>query len=433
MISREIWTRIIKDFQEKKLPDLIERELKISLDIPINRVISFIGPRRAGKTFFMFQIMKELMKKKEKERFLYVNFESDLLIGCDVNDMRKMMDIFYEMYPDNKDKKVYLFLDEIQNVDGWEKFVRSVMDQENAQIFITGSSSKLLSKEIATSLRGRTLSYVIYPFSFSEFLKAKEFKMEKFLSSKKKARMLNLLRDYLKGSYPEVVVFGRERDKILSEILDVTIYRDVVERYGVENIKVLKLLLRGTVSSKYFSVHKFSNQLKSMGMRVSKNTVYNYLSYLGDSLVLYTLKKYSKSYKEMEQTKSKIYFVDTGLLIVEGVEDIGRLIENVVFVELIRRGSIPNKDLFYFDTGVGEVDFVIKKGKKIKQLIQVTYSSSMDEVKDREIKSLLKASEQLKCKNLLVITWDYEDEIILERKKIKFLPLWKFLLSKSHI
>ncbi len=430
MIKRETWIRLIKDFQEFQLPKLVKRDVKIEVDIPINRVISIIGARRTGKTFSMFQVIKNLLEKKiEKERILYINFESDMLIGCDVSDLKNIVEIFYEIYPQNKEKKVYLFFDEIQNIPEWEKFVRRIMDSEKVQTFISGSSSKLLSKEIATALRGRTLSYQVYPFSFKEFLEVKGFEIEEHLSSLKKAKLLNLLEKYLIGSYPEVIFLEKEREKILREILDVTIYRDIVERYGVKNTKVLRLLLKSLISSLFFSPHKFYNYLKSLGMKISKNTIYKYLEYFSDSFIVYPLRKYSKSYKEIEQTSPKIYFVDNGLMLIGGNATKGRLMENLVFLELLRRGSIINDSLFYFNFNNSEVDFVLKKGGKITQLTQVCYAIDDYNTKEREIKSLVKASKILKCNNFLIITWDHEGEEMIEKKKIKYIPLWKWLLE----
>lgn len=434
MISREIWVKTIKDFQEFELPELVERDVEVDTDPPIKRVVSVIGPRRTGKTFLMFQIIKKLLEKGvEKNRILYINFERDLLLGIELSDLRNMIEIFYEIYPENKGQKVYLFLDEIQNVPAWEKFVRAIMDGENVQVFVSGSSSKLLSKEISTGLRGRTLPYHVYPFSFKEFLKTKDFKMEKYLSSSQKAKLLNLLEKYTRGSYPEAVLFEREKEKILREILDVTIYRDVVERFKVKNVKVLKLLLKGLASSAYFSVHKFYNYLKSLGIRVSKNTIYNYVDYFSDSLVLYALRKYSKSYKEIEQTIPKIYFVDNGLLVVNGIENSSRFMENVVFLELIKKDFTPdNRNLFYFVSGDKEVDFVLKEGEKITRLIQVCYNVEDFDTKARELNALVAAGKELKCSNMFVITWDYEKVEKYKNKKIKFLPLWKWLLENSY-
>ena len=255
--------------------------------------------------------------------------------------------------------------------------------------------------------------------------------MEKYLSSSQKAKLLNLLEKYLRGSYPEAIFFETEKEKILREILDVTIYRDIVERFNVKNVKVLRLLLKGLASSVYFSVHKFYRYLKSLGMKVSKNTIYTYVEYFSDSLILYLLRKYSRSYKEIEQTIPKVFFVDNGLLVVSGVESPSRFMENAVFLELVRRGHTPDRNnLFYFVSGNREVDFVLKDGGKITQLIQVCYDVEDFETKEREVGALLKAGDELKCDNMVVITWDYEAVEKYGDKKIKFLPMWKWLLGQ---
>ena len=428
MIKRDTWIRIIKDFSEFKLPEMVERDIKIS-ELPIKRAVSIIGPRRAGKTYLMFHEMKVLLEKNtEKSRLLYINLESDLLIGCELSDLRTMFELFYEIYPENKNKKVYLFLDEIQVVSGWEKFVRAVMDTENLQVYVSGSSSKLLSKEIATGLRGRTITYYVYPFSFREYLRAKGFKIETYLSSSQKALLLNLLDKFLNGSYPEAVFFEDDKEKILREIMDVTIYRDVVERFKVKNIKVLKLLLKNLIASTYFSVHGFYKYLKSMGIKVSKNTIYSYVDNFSDAMVLFTLKSYSESYKKKEQTVPKPYFVDNGLLVVNGIESKGRLMENVVFMELVRRDYSTDTSLFYFDSQK-EVDFVLKAGGKIARLIQVCYDIDDFKTKERELSALAKAGDELKCSDMVVITYDFENVEEYKGLEIKFVPIWKWLIG----
>ncbi|KXA99946.1 hypothetical protein AKJ42_02095 [candidate division MSBL1 archaeon SCGC-AAA261C02] len=429
MVDREVWIEQIKDFYETELPEVVKRDIRVPKP-PINRAISIIGPRRAGKTFFMFQLMKELLEENlEKERILYINLESDLLLGCELADLRNMMEIFYEIYPENKDRKTYLFLDEVQNVENWEKFVRTIMDSEDVQVYVSGSSSKLLSKEIATSMRGRTLPYHVYPFNFREFLRAKNFDVGEHLSSSEKAKLLNLLEEFMKGSYPEVILFEREREKILREIIDVTIYRDIVDRFNIRNIKVLKLLLKALISSTYFSVHKFYNYLKSLRMKVSKNTIYRYLDYFSDSLIVYPLRKYSKSYKEIEQTIPKIYLADNGLLVHNNIRSSGRLMENAVFTELMRRGYTPNKELFYFSSDRKEVDFVLVEKGAVTQLIQVCYRIDDLETRDRELSALVKAGKELGCSDMQMITWDYADIEKYEDQEIKFLPIWKWLLK----
>ncbi len=442
MIERETWIRIIKDFEESDLPRvLIERDVptddhstpslvNLVKDMPIFRAVSIIGPRRIGKTYFMYQIIRSLIDSGiSKSRILYLNLESDLLLGCDVKDLQNMLDIFHELHPETTKTKIYLFLDEIQNVPRWERFVRRLIDTRRIQVIISGSSSKILSREIATSLRGRTLTYPLYTFNFNEFLKTKGFEPTPYLSSSKKAQLLNLLARYLETSYPETLFLEREKDRILKEILDVTIYRDIIERHEVRNVKVLRLLLKGMAKSLYFSVNKFYNFLKSMGIKISKNTLYEYIEYFQEAMIIYPLKKFSPSYKNIERTMSKIYFIDNGLLQLFGTDDQGRLLENTVFIELLRRGWRINEQLFYHASTGYEVDFLIKKGNEVVKLIQVSHSMKEEGTKDRETKALAKASKELQCNDLLVITWDQEEILTKDGKKIKLKPLWKWLLN----
>lgn len=384
-----------------------------------------MGPRRAGKTFLMYQIIGGL----ERERTLYVDLESDMLVGCEVRDLRTMLDVFYELYPENAKRQICLFLDEVQNVAGWERFVRALLAEGRARVFVSGSSSKMLSREIATALRGRALSCYVYPFSFREYLRAKQMEPAQYPSTAERARILKSLGDYMGGSYPEVVMFGSERERILHEILEVTVYRDVIERFRIKNVEVLKLMLRALLSSTYFSVHKFYNYLKSSGRRVSKNTLYGYLECLSDSLVLFTLRRYSPSYEDVEQSTPKIYPVDNGLRTLVGAEDRGRAMEQVVFLELLRRGWTPNFNLFYLSTRRGEVDFALKRGGTVSELIQVCYEVGDMETRERELGALVVAGKGLACKRLRVLTWDQEEAVRYSGRTIEFVPLWKWLLG----
>lgn len=357
-----------------------------------------------------------------------MNFEDIRLAGATAQDLNDLLEVYFEIYPDNGTKKVWFFLDEVQVVPDWERFVRTLVDMENMNVFVTGSSSKLMSTEIATSMRGRSLTYDVYPFSFAEVLKADRVEHGKYLSSTQKAKIVRKLEDYVKyGGYPETVVYREEWERILREILDVTIFRDIVERYDVKNIKVLKIFLNAIFNSKEFSIHKFFNFLKSQGTKLSKNTLYNYFEYFVDSFIVFPLRRFSYSYKDVESSIPKIYLVDNGLLSLQGIRDRGRLIENIVFVELKRKGV---RDLFYFrSTSDREVDFVIRDGKTVKELIQVCYDIDNFSTKERETRALLGGSKELNCDNLLIITWDYEAEEDVSGKMIKYVPLWKWLIG----
>jgi len=426
MITKEKWAEVIKEFYSQELPKTFERELKIPLEMPISRAVSIIGPRRAGKTYLMFNLIKKLLKKYPKENIIYVNFEKASLLPLDSKDLVLLKDTFFELNPHLKKKDVWFFLDEIQNVDNWELFIRTCLD-EGIKVFISGSSSKLLSKEIATSMRGRTLTYTLLPFSFKEYILSKNVKIQKFLSSSEKAEIINLFNKYFgEGGYPETIIYPEQSEKILSNIFETALYKDVIEREKIRNTKVILQLIKALISSKEFSVNKFYNYLKSLNVKVGKNALYNYVTYLEEAFVIFMLRKFDLSYKKAEQSLPKVYFIDNGILTNNKIDDKGRLLENLVFLELIRR----EKDVSYFQTSQNEeVDFLIKKGKKVNQLIQVCYDFSNFMTKDRETKSLLKASEEFKCNNLLILTNSQEEEIKLKGKKIIIKPVWKWLLE----
>jgi len=427
MINKEKWIELIKDFHEKEIPSLIPREIDIPLKIPINRAITIIGPRRAGKTYVIYQLISELLKTIEKKQILYINLEKSGLGFLSDIDLNLMLESFYELYPNNKKKEIYLFLDEIQNVSSWEKFARTCLD-ENIKVYLSGSSSKMLSKEIATSMRGRTLVYQIFPFSFREFLKAKNIANTKNLSSSEKSEILNLFREYfVYGGYPEAIIFSQEKEKILSEILEVTIYKDVIERAKIRNIKALKILINSLIEANEFSINKFYNYLKTIGIKAGKNVLYQYIEYLNDAFFAFMLRKFSYSYKKTEATIPKPYIIDNGFFFIKNIDKKSKLMENLVNIELLRRG----KTVAYYSDASGEIDFVEKEKEKITSLIQVSYEISDFNTKDREIKPLVRLSDYFKCKNLIVITWDYEGEETIKGKKIKFIPLWKWLLEKE--
>ena len=428
MISKEKWAEIIRDWRNKELPRTILREIRVNITGNIQRAISIIGPRRVGKTYELFILIKELSEKFGKDKTLYVNFERADLGVVDYNDLVLMLETYYEIYPENKNKRIWLFLDEIQNVKLWEKFVRTCLDNE-IKVVISGSSSKLLSKEIATNMGGRSLSYNLFPFSFKEYLKAKNFESGNYLSSEEKSRIINFFEDYMNfGGYPEAVIYPEEREKIISDIFETAILKDVIERHKIRNISAMRTLIKALLSSKEFSVNKFYNYLKSQGIKIGKNAVYNYLEYLEDAFFVFSLRKFSLSYKKAEQSLPKIYFVDNGLLTINKIDDKGKLLENLVFVELLRR----NLDIAYYqNTAKEEVDFLIKEGKKVKQLIQVCFDIENFNTHGREVKAIVKASEEFKCNNLLILTNSLEKQEVSKGKKIIIKPVWKWLLEKD--
>lgn len=430
MVTKDKWASLIKDFYEMDLPESFEREIEIPLKKPINRSVSIIGPRRAGKTYLMFNLIKKLLNQKvKKEDILYMNFERAGLLPLDSGDLVSLKETFYELNPKLNKKETWFFLDEIQNVSDWEIFVRTCLD-EGINVFISGSSSKMLSKDISTSMRGRTLTYQVFPFSFREYVLFKGIKLKKYFSSSEKSKIINLFKKYLyDGGYPEQIIYNKEKEKILSNIYETTLFKDVIERENIRNIPVIKQLIKALISSKEFSVNKFFNYLKSLNLKVSKNSLYNYVNYLEDAFFVFLLKKFDLSYKKAEQSLPKVYFIDNGILDINGIDDKGRLLENLVFLELARNGI----DISYYQNlNHEEVDFVIKKGKKVEKLIQVCYEFDNFITKERELKILVKASEEFKCNNLFLISMDFEGEESYNGKKIKFIPAWKWCLGNDE-
>ena len=421
------------DVQKKELPKLVERELKTDES---KKIKSIIGPRRAGKTYFMYQKIKELLSSGvRKENIIYLNFEDPRLIEVNFKDIREIIKLHWQLWPSSTKGNLYIFVDEPQNIKNWEIALRALHD-EGFNIFLTGSSSKLLSKEIATSLRGRTLSYLLLPSSFKEFLRMKSFNSDIIRqSSREKSILLSLLSEYLEfGGFPEVVLEGNKENKlkIINEYFDLIVYRDIVERYKIKNIQLIKWLIKSLITSfsKEFSTHKVYLILKSQGIRLSKNTLYSYLSMLEDSFFIFLVQKFSYSVRKKEFSFNKVYLCDNGFAkLTESTADKGKKMENSVFLELMRRKKSLTEIYYWKNTQKEEVDFVIKNANKIEQLIQVCYDIADIDVRKREIRALIKASKELKCKNLLVVTKDYEAEEKIKSKKVKFVPLWKWLLE----
>ncbi len=394
-------------------------------------VIPIIGPRRAGKSFYLYDLILNKIKINDED-FIYINFEDPEMIGAGIKDMLDAVNVHEEFYGKIPE---YIFLDEVQNIENWEKAVSGLYETKNHYLFISGSSSKLLSKEIATSLRGRTLTYSILPLSFKEFLAFNDIKIKPPLSTSDENQIKNNLRKYMEfGGFPDIVFDNQIADRFFKEYLDLVLFRDIIERYNIKNIFIIKFLIKSMLASfsKQSSVNSTFNTLKSQGIKVSKKTLYNYTSYLEDSFFAFFLKKFSYSIKISEASLPKVFINDTGLItsLISGFsENFGRLMENIVFLELKRaQNEAPGLEIYYYKNGI-EVDFLLKEKLEIKRLVQVCYDIEDPDTKEREIKALLKASMELKCSDLLVITWDREGEERIGNKKVVYLPLWKWLLK----
>ena len=395
-----------------------------------------MGMRRTGKTWFCYQKMQELLNSGiEKDRLLYVNFEDDRLIDFSLDDFQTLLDVYFARFPQNKEQLCYFFFDEIQTVKNWERFIRRLIDTENVQITLTGSSSKLLSTEIATSLRGRTLNCEVFPYSFEEYLNAAGIMTEvpEYTTSADRAKLRKGMSDYfLRGGFPEVV-FSSERGRMetLQSYIDTVLFRDVVERYHVSNITLLKSLVHGILNSpsQKFSVNRFYNTMRSKGIRGSKNDLYLYLDYLADAYFFYRVPIHTESQRIRQTNPEKIYSIDTGLMrtsLFNLDKNNGPLLENLVYNHLRRNHFLVE----YVNTSEGyEVDFLVTGYDGQKELIQVSYDLQDENTAQRELRGLISAGNSLNIEHRTIVTWDDEKDL---EHGIKAIPIWKFLIEKTN-
>ncbi|RUM50088.1 MAG: ATPase [Hydrogenothermus sp.] len=430
MKRKDIFKELIVEFQEKKFPPIIERDITIPADT--EKIISVIGVRRSGKTYILFQTIKSLLKTLPIEKIVYINFEDERL-DIKAEELNLLLEAYKELYPEIPLNEVFFFFDEIQNIEGWEKFIRRIYDNYSKNIFITGSNSKLLSTEIATSLRGRSITYKVFPLNFKEFLKFKGFDFkEKYLYSlEKKTLLKNLLNEYMKfGGFPEVVKIENKdlKIKILQEYFDVMIYRDLIERYQIKSPNILKYFAKRLIETvgKPLSINNIHNELKSQGYKVSKDTLYEFFDMLEAIFFVLIAKKFSKSVLKTEFSQKKAYLVDNGFLTAltfSFLENYGKLLENILVKEFVAKGY----EVFYFKEKK-ECDFIVIKDRDAIP-IQVSYTLQDKKTKEREIKGLLEALNYLNKKEGIMLTYEEKDEIKVENKNIRIIPMYEYLLN----
>lgn len=430
---KETFKKIIKEFHENSLPEIKERDYDISES---EEIITIIGLRRVGKTYLMFQKIKELLNTKIGiNRIIFLNFEDERIVGLKTEDLDKLLEAYYELYPENISKSLYLFFDEIHAAPSWSLFLKRLYERKQYKIFVSGSSSKLLSSEIATELRGRTIAKKVYPLSFLEFLRFKDFKYDKNIKfSKSRFALKKFFNEFLiYGGYPAVVRYKDriEKESTLSSYLELIIYKDLVERYKIRNTLLLKNLIKYFVTNmaKTISLNSFYESIKNE-MNASKDAIWEYFSCLEDVGFFFTLSKFSYSMKKQINSAKKIYLADNGFKKVYGFnfsEESGRLLENLVFIELNRRG----KNIYYFSEKK-ECDFIIKSKLKISEAIQVCYQLN-NENKKREIEGLIEAMEEFKLNQGLILTYDQEDKIKIKNKRITVMPIWQWLLQEDRV
>ncbi len=406
------------NFIEKKENIILRENLESGIKaLKYPNILAVLGIRRCGKSVFSFLLAKN-------KKFGYINFDDERLLGIKTKDLDEILKEFYK-FDENIE---FIILDEIQNVKGWELFANRL--RRTKKIILTGSNSNLLSGELATHLTGRHSDIMLFPFSFKEFLKFKKFKENSVYTTKEKALILNFLEEYLEsGGFPEIQKFGKQ---ILSGIYDDILFKDILLRHKIKKIEELRKLSKYLItnSGKEFSYSKTAKMLSVKHV----STISKWTKFLENAFLVFELERFDFKLKKQFVAPKKIYCIDSGLINTIGFkfsEDKGRIMENVIAVELKRRTQKNKQEIFYWKNHQqNEVDFIIKKEKKIQQLIQASYINSKEEIKERETKSLIKASKALNCNNLLVITWNYETKKTIKKQKINFIPLWKWLTKK---
>jgi len=427
LLDWNFWKKDIDIGIERK--EYIEKALKY---MDSNMVICLYGVRRSGKTFLLRQIAKELIKRNiiDSKDILIVNFEDSRFREYNIDLLDQIFNIFLQ---ELKPKNPIIFLDEINKINEWERWVRTIHELKKAKIFVSGSSAKLLKGEISTLLTGRHLDIIVFPFSFEEILYTNKINTnDKLEILNNLNRIKKILEEYLKfGGFPEVVLSKDDeiKKKILLQYFDDIIEKDIIFRYNIREIGKIKALAKFYLSN-ISSLTTFSS-LEDF-LKINKLTIERFSNYMTESFLIFFVKMYHPSLKKQEKAPRKVYSIDTGLSNVVGFrlfETKGKLMENLVAIELKKR----EKEFYYWkEYGKSEgheVDFLIKENNIIKELIQVSYINNIDEIDNREIRSLIKASNLLNCNDLKIITWDLEDKIIKDNKEIKLIPLWKWLLN----
>jgi uncharacterized protein len=424
---KETFKKIISDFHEQGTPPRIIRDIEIPLDS--GKIVALIGVRRCGKTSIFFNMINRLREQIEPDRIVYINLEDDRIFPPDLDTLNEMIEAYYELNPSGREKKIYLFLDEIQNVKNWEKFVRRIYDTLNIGIFITGSSSKLLSAEIATALRGRTISYEIFPFSFSEYLRFRGIEVNMY-SSKSISYISNAFNDYIiNGGFAETInVLPDIRSRILKNYADLIIYKDIIERHGIQNHTLMKHLIKYCFSNMATSasMNKLYNDFKSQGLKLGKDTLFEYFSYLSDAFAIFSVPVFRNSVREEQRNPKKIYAVDNGFQSVFNVslsDNIGRLYENAAFLHLRRK----SEEIYYF-LQKQEVDFYCRTNNE-KIVANISYDISRPKTRKRELDSLMEALNFFGCDKGYILTKDHEETVKSQDKTIEILPLWKWLAT----
>ena len=420
-MNHEILKKVIYD-QHQVIKDSIIVDREIVLEKNVNYVL--VGLRRAGKTTLLYKRVQDLIKSGvEWNQIIYINFDDERLIEFSVKDFEDIMLVAEEL----STKKHYFYFDEIQNIDGWEKFAIRLANQ-GYKVDITGSNAKMLSKEVNAMLGGRYISKEIMPYSFNEFLRANGIEKIGY-SSKEIGKINSLLNQYfINGGFPESLLFANKREYI-SNIYQKVLYNDIIVHNSIRNENGIKLMIKKIAESlkQDLSFSRIHNIITGIGYKISKDIIIDYCGYCKDAFLLFTLENYYSSFLD-KSSNPKYYFMDNGILNLFLDDKKSSLLENIVALKLYRNCK---NNLYYLKGNKTDIDFYISNENTA---IQVAYSLSDKEVYDREVNNLIEFAKNSKKKaNLFIITYDEERIIDIGDNKIRVLPIAKYLLQNNEI
>ena len=424
---------IILDFQEIRLETGVPRRLRI--ETVRGKAAVCIGVRRAGKSTYLFQVIQRLLDSGvPRQNILYLNFFDDRLHSLRQDNLGLIAEAYYSIYPEKKNSEtVYCFFDEIQAAEGWEPFIDRMMRTEKCEVYLTGSSARMLSKEIATQMRGRALSWEMFPFSFREFLDYKGIESEGALSTKKRLLVQKAFDEYWEtGGFPEIAGLPRHlRIKTHQEYFHTILFRDLVERHDVSHPRAVTDLAHRLVdnAASLYSVNSLTGYLKSLGHKVPKSAVSDYLEWFEDAYFLFTVRIFDASAARRDTNPKRIYCVDQAMVtsVSSGIlVNSGHLLENLVFTAL--RRLYP--EIYYHKTRAGrEVDFIVPARGRPRKLVQVCESLAEPHTRKRETAALSEAMAELDLKTGTIVTRNEDERMNVEAGTIEVVPAWRFLLG----
>ena len=420
--------------KQSEIPfDVIGRDIAL----PINRkkIITIPGVRRCGKSTLMEIAINELVESGVSvERILWLGFDDERLKNMTSDELDDVIVSYMEMYPDIPIKEVYMFFDEIQLIKDWEYFVLRVYKSYCKNIFVCGSNATMLSTELSSALRGYPLEYETYPLSFNEYCRFKGIPTKGFLEQDK-ARLRTAFEAYnMESAFPEIVLTSSksEQTKLLQGYFDTMLLKDLVEHYRISNLGVVRYFVKRIMANltKPTSINAIYKDIKSQGLKVSKDDLYLWANYICDIFMFIRISRYDRSLVKEQKSLDKYYCIDNGLrgaVLIPQSNDNGKGLENIVLLQLNRIKQPSDKITYY--QGDKECDFVHQRNESVILLIQVTWDMTDESTRAREISGILEASQVTGCDNLLIITKEEECMIEIEGKRIQVLPAWKWLLT----